>query len=280
MKKILTGIFTIILIFLIELLIISFSAKEICINTISDSVVKNEVSSKVLDEVTKELSDVKYEDLVKIELATKNNEAINKITDKYFDSMIDSIVNNSDIIVPDTKEELNKIINDNIEVLDKLNINITEQQKDLVIEKLTGENNKIEKIYINVANSLKNSLTKEQEEIANVYSTFSSNKFKYILVGLIILFILLIAVIKKSWYKWIINVSIASMVCGITTALIIPKISDDLSSEITNRVLGRSASINVNNLTNLGYIILGIGIVALIIYLIINFIIKKNKKAS
>lgn len=277
MKKFMSFIITLLISFLICLLCISFSLKEIVINTLAKEVVKDEVSSKVTEVLKNNYSDIDYETLDKIETNIGNNENINKVTEKYFNDIIYSIINDEEVSIPNTKEEIISIINDNEYILKENNIEIIEEQKKELSDKLTNDN-MIGKVYKNVANSIKKNMSAETIMIVNTYDKLTSSTFRWIVVSIIIFLILLLALIKKTYYRWTYNLAVSCALSGMMLSLLFPFILDGISIEITNKLLGKAAEININSLVNLGYICFALCAVLIIVYFVGNKITKYNDK--
>lgn len=279
MKKFMSFIITLLISFLICLLCVSFSLKEIVINTLAKEVVKDEVSSKVTEVLKNNYSDIDYETLDKIETNIGNNENINKVTEKYFNDIVYSIINDEEVSIPNTKEEIINIINDNEYILKENNIEITEEQKNELSDKLTNDN-MIGKVYKNVANSIKKNMSAETIMIVNTYDKLTSSTFRWIVVSIIIFLILLLALIKKTYYRWTYNLAVSCALSGIMLSLLFPFILDGISIEITNKLLGKAAEININSLVNLGYICFALCAALIIVYFVGNKITNWSERKN
>lgn len=279
MKKFICGLITILLVLVICLLAVGLKLKIVCVNTINDSIVKKEISSKALDSISSVLPNIDYDTLQEVELSIQNDESTKRITEKYYDEIINSIVNNTDIDVPDTSDEIKKIIDDNKDVLKKHGVELTDTQEDEIANSL-AKNGTINTVYKKVTTNLKNNLTDDQKEAIGMYSTITSKEFRNTLIIISIIFILLIALIKKSIYKWMINLSVALILSGILLSFVLEQVVNNLSSTITNKLFGKATSINVNPITAFGYKYLLIGIIFLLIYIVINILTNKKRKQS
>ncbi len=279
MKKIINFVITIFISILICLLCVSFSLREIVINTLSKEIVKKEVSSKVTDLLKDTYSDIDYETLNEIETSIGNNENINRVTEKYFDDIINSVINDESVSIPNTKEEMLNIINDNEYILKENDVEITEEQKNELVNKLTS-NNTIDKVYQNVANSIKDNMSSEAIMIISTYDKLTSSTFRWIVVSIIIILILLLAIIKKTYYRWTYNLGVSFALSGIVLSLLSSFVLDTISVEITEKLIGKAADININSLINLGYICFALCAVLIIIYIVGNKITNYSKRKN
>ncbi len=276
MKKIFNFLITIFIFILICLLCVSFCTKEIIVNTLSKEVVKKEISSKVTYYVKEFYDDIDYDTLEKLETSIGNNENIDKITEKYFDNITDSIIKDSDIKLPDTNDELLELINQNEYILEENGIEITNEEKKQIIDELTSDG-KLDKIYENVVTSIKDDISDEEKDVIMLYNKITSNTFRWIVLSIIILLILLQGVIKKSFYRWTYNLAVSFALSGIVLSLLFPFLMDTISIDLTEKILGKAASINVNSIINAGYICLGLSALLIIIYFVGNKITNYNK---
>ena len=105
MKKFLLGILSILLVFLSMALVFSYTINDICINTISSEVVKNEMTSRVIDGIKNNYPDVSNKTLEDIETTISNSDEINKITEKYFNNIINYVSNKEELKLPSTDKE-------------------------------------------------------------------------------------------------------------------------------------------------------------------------------
>ena len=67
-----------------------------------------------------------------------------QLTSKYFEEIVDSIINNREIESPDTKKELLSLLEDNENVLEKHGIEVSEDQKQKIIDEIVESNITVE----------------------------------------------------------------------------------------------------------------------------------------
>ena len=241
MKKILNTILTIILIPLIMLLILSFNIQSIIINTISTEIVEKEITNQI-NQILTNTYDVENKNI----LTEISNKEINK---KIAKNYINSIINKEKINI-DT--EIKEIIDNNKKILETNNINLT-------------ENEEYEKITINIA---------EDDKVLNIFNIINSNVFKIMLIAIIIIDLILIAIIKKSSYKWLYNLSISSLISSIIYIFIYPPFITQISKYI-NEISKYNIKIDNSSILMSSYICLFVSIVLIIIYILIKNLTKK-----
>lgn len=277
MKKVFCIILTIFISILISLFCISYGIKDACVNTISNAIVKREITSKIVLSVKNIYSDVSYETLEDIEDEVSNNVSINELTSKYFEEIVDSIINNREIESPDTKKELLSLLEDNENVLEKHGIEVSEEQKQKIIDEIV-DSNIVNDVYKKVSTIIKKNLNENQKKAVNMYKIVISKNFRLILISLMVISLILLILLKKSAYKFSINLGIAGILSGIFITFILPIITNMISSELTSKLIGESTLININKLINYGYLCFIFASIFIIIYFIGNKIVSYNNE--
>lgn len=279
MKKFLTFILTIVISILICVLCVSVSIKEIVVNTISKEVVKKEVASEVTNTAKEIYPDMDYDTLEKIETSINNSSTVDEMTEKYFDNIVDAIVNDKEVTIPNTQQEIYDLIDQNEAILKENNIELTEEQKQQISIELT-EDGKIDKIYNNVSNKVIDNMSEGEVTLVKTYSAVTNNSFKWIMAGIIIILTVLIALVKKTYYRWTYNLAVSFAIAGILLTLAFPFVVDSVAIDITTKVIGNAADLNVNNVINLGYVCFAISALLIIIYLVGNKVTRYNERKN
>lgn len=223
-------------------------------------------------------NDVSYDILEEIENAIGNNLAINKITAKYFDEIINSVTLNKKANIPNTKEELLSLIDENEYILKKHGIEVSDVEKEKVIDEIINKNS-INDIYEKVTIIINKNLSDEQKIVANTYKIIISNNFRIICYLLIAVLIILIMTIKKSFYKFSINLSVSLFLSGIIITFVTPILINMISDNITNKLIGETASINITKITNLGYLSFALASLFMLIYILLNKVISSYQNS-
>ena len=269
MRKIFIALLTLIITALICLLSVSFCIKDIIVDTLSKEVVSLEIKEKVTSEIKKEYTDIDYDTLSKVGDSIQTSSELYNITNKYFDNIIESVIKGDDVDVPKTKEEILNLINENEDILTRNGIEVSDSKKEEIASELS-DGGKLDKIYKNVRNSVKKNLSTKEIELVKMYDRMTKPLFRWIIISIILIATILIAVLKKTYYRWTLNLGVSFLLSGIVLALLTPLITDDLSYRITEKVIGKASNINVNALTNIGYGFLAICALLIIIYVVGN----------
>lgn len=272
-KNILIVILTFININLVIGLIVSICFPKVLSGTINDLII-NEVSYKNYKEPniiinkdaksTKDLVTTDSEDVNKI----LQSHAVQQLLEDYINKTISSINNPEELENIDFEKDAMDYIKQNKDKIEQATgIEITDKMLNKV------QNNLEEKELNNVVkqrikNTSKN-LTKEEKNILKAYSRFVSSTCRIIMISIFILNLLLIAIINKSFTKWINNFGISLLIGGIETIIL------SFALKIIINFKNSFINFNISILIKWGFII---GVLGLIIIMVYNIIIKKQRK--
>lgn len=267
-KKIIIALLNILLIDLIIILVLNCTIKKLLVDElliesfkqnnplISENVSNNSpfiINNKVLEK-------------------TLEDEEVKEMLSEFIDDVINSI----------SKEEQENI---NIEELEKKVIEYTkEHRKELedktgveITDEMINEASKllddgdVKKSFEQEINNYKNNITKEEKMALKFYNFITSKDLRTIIIILIIVNILLIAILQKSIYKWIKNLSRAMYISGLSIVILGLAIKY-LISTLTLLV------INPKEIFIIGISLIVFGLLINIVYRIMEkYYIKENK---
>lgn len=269
-KGFLVSILTIIIAIAIFVLGIVLNFKATLIDTM-DVALKNELSKEIVD-LTKDITNKNPEDIKKeVDKVLKENKNIKKILDSSYDEIL-AVIEGEKIADLDISLEIEELVDETVEVLKDYDINLTDDDKKEIMNIVNSAD---VNDNINTAiGDLAKEISAENKTALDVYNFITGTTFKIILIGVIIICVALIALIKKSVYKWLIDLGVAGLTVGATISFLIPMIIDwlmDLASENEGIV------ISVTSLTTYGYIWISIGLVAVVGNFVLNKVLNKEK---
>jgi len=267
-KKIIIALLNILLIDLIIILVLNCTIKKLLVDElliesfkqnnplISENVTSNSpfiINNKVLEK-------------------TLEDEEVKEMLSEFIDDVISNI----------SKEEQDNI---NIEELEKKVIEYTKEHKKELEEKtgveITDEmineaskllnDGDVKKSFEQEINNYKNNITKEEKMALKFYNFIISKDLRTIIIILIMVNILLIAILQKSIYKWIKNISRAMYISGLSIVILGLAIKY-LISTLTLLV------INPKEIFIIGISLIVFGLLINIVYRIMEkYYIKENK---
>ena len=274
MKKIIKVFLSFVIVLLMLFLTISFNLNKVIV----DGVIKEIIITKVIPKKVNN-PNISEEVINTLPLPDylKNSEDINKlledqrvqeIINKYIDITLDNLTS-EEIKNIDIESDIINYINENKELIKEIT------GKEVTPEMIEDTKKVIEESNLNEAiedtiESTKESISTEEKIVLKGYKEIISTKTRIIVIGLIALCLLLIAIIDKSFYKWIKTGSICTIISGILVLLM-----GFILKLIVTSILPLP-SFNVSYLYKSGLIQLIIGIVILLIYIVLNKVLVKK----
>lgn len=273
-KRVAINLLTIFLVANIILLGVSFTIKDIFVDTVSDAMVKNTEVNKILDvtkEVAPNITDEQYE---KVKEAVSDSPKVKEITEKYLNSaiaMIDNKNANTEI-----QTAVKSYVDENISTIEKeLNIKITDDMKNKLYQSLESKVEG-ESTYGNLVTKVTKNMNGTQKLMVKFYTAMTANSTKIILFAVFAFIIILTALVKESFYKWILNFGGAAFTAGLISIFLTKLISGRLQNKLTSSLIGKTSTIAIDPMVNFGIISMVAGIIMLIIYFI--FVKRLNKE--
>ena len=279
MKRFLLVLLSFLISVIILALCVSYGIKSVVVNIISDNIIKGEITSNVIEEIKDTYSNVSYDLLEEIEINTKNSDEVNKITQKYLDGILDSLSGKGEIEVPNTKEELLTIIEDNEKILEENGIDFTDEQKDHITNELV-ESGVIDEVYKKLSDELKDNMSDDEEKLVSTYVFIQSNTFRMLCFSSIFILLLIIALLKRSFYRWSVNLGISLVISGLLIILLLPIMVNGLGDIFASKLMDQDLSININNIVNYGYVCVMLSALFIIIYIIGNKVTRYNERKN
>lgn len=274
MKKIIKVFLSFVIVLLMLFLTISFNLNKVIVDGVIKEIIITKVIPKkvnnpnVSEDIIKTLPLPDYlkdsEDINKLLEDERVQEIINKYIDITLDNLTSEEIKNIDI-----ESDIINYINENKELIKEIT------GKEVTPEMIEDTKKVIEESNLNEAiedtiESTKESISTEEKIVLKGYKEIISTKTRIIVIGLIALCLLLIAIIDKSFYKWIKTGSICTIISGILVLLM-----GFILKLIVTSILPLP-SFNVSYLYKSGLIQLIIGIVILIIYIVLNKVLVKK----
>jgi len=265
MKKFLRGLLTVVLTFLLIALGIVLSFKTMLINT-ADQMIKREMTHQFINTMQEQNSEVDEEAIQKIKETIEKNETIQDIMNTYFNQVIEILGSEEELKINIT-QDLNTLVDEGEKILKEYGITITPVEKEELLDMVSME--EVNTLLNETLTEAKQNLPEQIKEEIKIYQFVMGPTFKVMLCGVILLDLLFIALLKKSAYKWLSNLGGSSLIVGLFIGFVIPLSIDKLLKTLDNENL---FAFNTEALSNYGYVLIGIGIVAYVL----EFILKKT----
>lgn len=277
MKGFIRGLLTIFI--MISLIIFGLvnSIKEVMVDA-TEKTVKREIKTGVLDIVENYVQDtesVSEEVISKVEEEIDKNPNIKKLMDDYYDKIIGVLSGKEESIEIDAVKEIENLINDSEEILNDYGVTLTEEDKKEMLSVVSSS--EVNTIVNDAIVDVKNNMSSDVKAVINTYAFLISGTFKIVLVAMVVVSLVFIALLKKSFYRWLTNLGIASLVSGVVVGVILPMI---ISVIIEGVASDGGLEVTTSSLNTYGYGLIILGVVAIIGNIIISKIENKRNMSD
>ena len=233
-------------------------------DTISDNLKENMKSEEVFD--------LTEEEQQALEEEFENNESLQEFVNKYKDQILKDI-NSSEVNKEDInfEEDVRQLLLDNKELIEKTTGKTLtdEEYEELIDKELEKENLNI--AYEQIVSGAKQSLNEDEQQVLQGYQTLTSEEFIIIASIISVVAIIIIALLKKPYYKWIVNLSIAGIVSALLISLVASALALVINTVLTSNNLSYLVSASPMLITS------GIMILVSIILLILNKVLDHTR---
>lgn len=270
MKRIIISLLTIFLTIFILAFGVSLNLKRTIIDTM-DEAIKNEVIKNIIDVAADDIGIDKEKAKTELDKALEKNDAITKVMDSYYDKFINAILDKDQGEDIDLSKEMDSLMDIGETILKDQGIELTEEMKSELKDVVSST--EVNKVFNETIEEVKQDLPQEIKTSVEIYDFITSTSFRLILIGLILLAIVLIALLKKSIYKWLSNVGTACIINGIMLGIAMPSLVDWMIRELAT---DENIVIATGAFEKFGIITLAIGVVAIIGNVILTKVLDKE----
>lgn len=219
MKTFIRGILTTVLVFTFTLIPTVMYAERTINNDLIGQYFKEEITNQMTETITENLEGLSEEEYSKIKDTIENDEEINSFVEKYSNRIIEDL-SKDQIDDINLEEDIKNILYGNKNMIEKaIGKKITDNQLDQAIEE-AFESEEIENSYQQIIEEARQEMPKDAQTMLDGYNTITSDEFVVITVIISVVIIIIIALLKKPYYKWIVNVGIAGIIAALFIALI------------------------------------------------------------
>lgn len=233
-------------------------------DTISDNLKENMKSEEVFD--------LTEEEQQALEEEFENNESLQEFVNKYKNQILKDI-NSSEVNKEDInfEEDVRQLLLDNKELIEKTTGKTLtdEEYEELIDKELEKENLNI--AYEQIVSGAKQGLNEDEQQVLQGYQTLTSEEFIIIASIISVVAIIIIALLKKPYYKWIVNLSIAGIVSALLISLVASALALVINTVLTSNNLSYLVSASPMLITS------GIMILVSIILLILNKVLDHTR---
>ena len=240
MKTFIRGILTTVLVFTFTLIPTIMYAEQIVNQEIIGTYGKEEVIKQMSESLKNEFPEITDENIKELEDSLRTNETIDNLMNKYTDKIMKDLTTD-EIEDINIEEDLKTFMEENKTTIEQATgKSISDEKLDELVEEVT-QNEDINASYKKMIEEAKNSMPEEGQVVLNRYQSVTTDNFMMGLIITSIISIVIIALLKKPYYKWIVNIAIAGIVSALFIALIGGSIALVLNVAIEIETVGISA---------------------------------------
>ena len=268
MKTFIRGILTTVLVFTFTLIPTIMYAEQIVNQEIIGTYGKEEVIKQMSESLKNEFPEITDENIKELEDSLRTNETIDNLMNKYTDKIMKDLTTD-EIENINIEDDLKTFMKENKATIEQATgQSISDEKLDELLEEVT-QNEDINASYKKMIEEAKNSMPEEGQVVLNRYQSVTTDNFMMGLIITSIISIVIIALLKKPYYKWIVNIAIAGIVSALFIALIGGSIALVLNVAIEIETVGISAMPML--------ITSGIMLLVSIVLIVINSILDSRK---
>ena len=274
-KNIIEKLLILVLINLIAILILSCNIKNLLVDGILKETVIQEMFPRNVGEENTVITEETINQITDDERIREilNSKEMQGLINKYLDITVNNLIEeDSSINEVELEKDILKYLKDNKKVLEEIvGKEITDQMIEDAVKEVEAQDKS--KAFKQTIQNERQNLSTTERQVLKGYKTLISNTFKIIILCLILLDLLLIALIQKSFFKWIKSLGISLTISGIGIIIM---------SLVTKIIISKAVNMNSINTTSLlypGIITMIIGIFIVFVYKIVENIIKKKEES-
>ena len=269
MKTFIRGILTAVLVFSFTLIPTIIYAEKTINNDLIGEYFKEEITSQITETMIDNLDGLSTEEYNKVKNDIENNKEINAFIEKYSNRILEDL-SKEKVDDVNLEEDIKNLLHGNKELIEQaVGEKVTDEELDQALDTVfTGED--AEYSYQEIIKEVRNELPADAQAMVDGYNTLTSQQFVIVSIIITVIAIVIIALLKKPYYKWIVNVGIA----GIISALFIALIGGSISLLVSVVINSINQTIKVSATPML--ITAGIMLVVSIGLIVINNILDKK----
>ena len=219
MKTFIRGILTTVLVFTFTLIPTVIYAEQTVNQEIVGNYGKEEIARQMTERLGENFPELSEEELNELEENLQNNERVDELVDKYSEKIIRDL-SEDNIEDVNFEEDLRTFILENKSIIEDIaGQELTEEEIDTAIDEMI-QNEDLNETYKQIITEAKQEMPEESQTMIDSYNNITSENFMIALVITTVISIIIIALLKKPYYKWIVNIAIAGIIAAIFTALI------------------------------------------------------------
>ncbi len=262
------------IVFSITFIVLSYSVKPLFSNIIlKSSTIVTSIAGDELKENLKTGNDVVDKNIDKL----LEDKELNALAEKYLDKTLEGLIDEKALDDVNIERDIIEFVQAHEDLIEeKLGIEIKEEYYEEALEQ--EEFHEITNEYKKAVEEGRKQLPEEYKKVIDYFNFFTTLKCRLILFSILIVSTILLALLQKSYHKWIKSLAISTLSSGIML-FIMSFVLDFIMSYAIKEFSGTS-KFSSSVLTKNALITLLSGLVVLVVYSIVNKIVKKKKSVK
>ena len=267
-KRILNVLIGLLFIISVTVLGSSFLAKRVLVDAISQAGVDTAISHRMMDAVFGYAGADDTEWIAKIQNKIEKNGEVQAITQKVMNEMTEALSSGKAYKNVDVTKELNRILDDSMQEIKETNPELSDDMLAMMKQQLKEE---LVDVYAsNLYDNMNNTGT-VQGKVAKLYTVLLSTPCRMAAGAAILILTVLTVLVGYPRYRGLFSLGIEGLICGIIFAPGIGLMGNKVLGVLTDRMLGRTISVNLKAFFWMGCIFAGAGVIFLLAGLLVSW---------
>lgn len=273
-KRILNVLIGLLFIISVTVLGSSFLAKRVLVDAISQAGVDTAISHRMMDAVFGYAGADDTEWIAKIQNKIEKNGEVQAITQKVMNEITEDLSSGKAYKNVDVTKELNRILDDSMQEIKETNPELSDDMLAMMKQQLEEELVDVQDVLNGYASNLYDNMNNTgtvQGKVAKLYTVLLSTPCRMAAGAAILILTVLTVLVGYPRYRGLFSLGIEGLICGIIFAPGIGLMGNKVLGVLTDRMLGRTISVNLKAFFWMGCIFAGAGVIFLLAGLLVSW---------
>lgn len=273
-KRILNVLIGLLFVISVTVLGSSFLTKKVLVDAISQAGVDTAISHRMMDAVFGYAGADDTEWIAKIQNKIEKNGEVQAITQKVMNEMIEALSSGKAYKNVDVTKELNRILDDSMQEIKETNPELSDDMLAMMKQQLEEELVDVQDVLNDYASNLYDNMNNTgtvQGKVAKLYTVLLSTPCRMAAGAAILILTVLTVLVGYPRYRGLFSLGIEGLICGIIFAPGIGLMGNKVLGVLTDRMLGRTISVNLKAFFWMGCIFAGAGVIFLLAGLLVSW---------
>ena len=273
-KRILNVLIGLLFIISVTVLGSSFLAKKVLVDAISQAGVDTAISHRMMDAVFGYAGADDTEWIAKIQNKIEKNGEVQAITQKVMNEITEDLSSGKAYKDVDVTKELNRILDDSMQEIKETNPELSDDMLAMMKQQLEEELVDVQDVLNGYASNLYDNMNNTgtvQGKVAKLYTVLLSTPCRMAAGAAILILTVLTVLVGYPRYRGLFSLGIEGLICGIIFAPGIGLMGNKVLGVLTDRMLGRTISVNLKAFFWMGCIFAGAGVIFLLAGLLVSW---------